>query len=384
MYEGYLEISNIDKIPVNKYANNTEINEVCIQEGVTEIDEAAFYNCTNLQVVHLPETLEKISVCAFHNCINLKIINIPKKCKIIEDFAFTNINSDIQVVRTPKQFDKIKFGVGNNIILNAKITKGVYVYRGKLETGEKELMIYDNLKVFKSQIMYNSCKLTEVSLSSFKKAPPGYSEGIFTNLYECKKIDVSRLDVSNFKTLRNCFASCKSLQYIDLSNWKTKNVEDLCGMFYECNVLKNVDLSSFDFSKVRDMSYMFEDCYSLRKISFPTQNIVLHLERFTCCFYNCASLKSIDLSNFALLNSLNMSEAFNECDNLEEVKLFRISNNDSIFITWNMFEDCEKLTKLILNKKINLRYNKTRIYQDYNMFANCPLEKEKGKYIEII
>ena len=34
-------------------------------------------------------------------------------------------------------------------------------------------------------------------------------------------------------------------------------------MFYECNSLKSIDLSSFNFKEVNDMSHMFQYCNSL-------------------------------------------------------------------------------------------------------------------------
>ena len=38
-------------------------------------------------------------------------------------------------------------------------------------------------------------------------------------------------------------------------------------LFYDCTSLKEIDLESFDTSKVTDMSYMLYNCFSLKKIN---------------------------------------------------------------------------------------------------------------------
>ena len=57
-------------------------------------------------------------------------------------------------------------------------------------------------------------------------------------------------------------------------------------MFYECSSLKNIDLSNFNTQNITNMSYMFGECNSL---------------------------KNIDLSNFNTQNVTNMCYMFFEC-----------------------------------------------------------------------
>ena len=68
-------------------------------------------------------------------------------------------------------------------------------------------------------------------------------------------------------------------------------------MFYNCSSLKSIDLSSFNTNNVTNMSYMFYNCFSLKSIDlslFNTNNVI----NMSYMFYNCSSLKSIDLSKF--------------------------------------------------------------------------------------
>ena len=61
-------------------------------------------------------------------------------------------------------------------------------------------------------------------------------------------------------------------------------------MFYECYSLKSIDLSSFNTSNVNNMNGMFWNCFSLESIdlsSFNTSNV----KDMRWMFSNCSSLK---------------------------------------------------------------------------------------------
>ena len=70
-------------------------------------------------------------------------------------------------------------------------------------------------------------------------------------------------------------------------------------MFYECSSLRSLDLSNWDVSNVED---------------------------FRCMFKNCENLKSLDLSNWDMSNGKNFSHMFQDCWNLKSL------NNS----TWNV------------------------------------------------
>lgn len=50
-----------EKIPSSKFWNNTNITDVYIEDGITEIGSGCFYSCTALKHVRLPNTLKKLS-----------------------------------------------------------------------------------------------------------------------------------------------------------------------------------------------------------------------------------------------------------------------------------------------------------------------------------
>ena len=74
-------------------------------------------------------------------------------------------------------------------------------------------------------------------------------------------------------------------------------------MFYECSSLKSIDLSSFNTNNVKDMSDMF---------------------------FKCSSLESIDLSSFNTNNVTNMSNMFGGCSSLKKEIIIIKNKNDKL------------------------------------------------------
>ncbi len=86
------------------FAFNSYLEEIIIPEGITDIQERAFYNCS-LNSVTLPHSLEKIGLHCFDTNPNLKEITIPEKiavlqgilenCEALEKITFLNSSDDI-------------------------------------------------------------------------------------------------------------------------------------------------------------------------------------------------------------------------------------------------------------------------------------------------
>ena len=72
----------------------------------------------------------------------------------------------------------------------------------------------------------------------------------------------------------------------------TSNVENMKNMFYNCRSLKSIDVSRWDTHIVKNMDKMFFGCKSLQEIdvsSFLTANV----ETMNCMFYGCQNLTSL-------------------------------------------------------------------------------------------
>ena len=46
----------------------------------------------------------------------------------------------------------------------------------------------------------------------------------------------------------------------------------MCNMFYNCSSLKELNLSNFNIHNVYNMEYMFSECSSLKELNLPNFN----------------------------------------------------------------------------------------------------------------
>ena len=124
-------------------------------------------------------------------------------------------------------------------------------------------------------------------------------------------------------------------------------------MFYDCSSLKTLDLSSFDFSNTYASQYsglhkMLYGCGSLETIKLPA-NVTFNKSgvSFMFMFYGCSSLTTLDLSNWNTLNVQYMDSMFSECSSLTTLDLSNW-NTSNVTDMGNMFEYCSKLSNLTL------------------------------------
>ena len=70
------------------------ITHVIVQDGVSSIDDEAFYFWVHLVSVHMPSSVITIGVRAFWGCISLSVvINLPTSLQQISPIAFINCTS---------------------------------------------------------------------------------------------------------------------------------------------------------------------------------------------------------------------------------------------------------------------------------------------------
>ena len=135
-------------------------------------------------------------------------------------------------------------------------------------------------------------------------------------------------------------------------NWsipvaKFDGVTNMNSMFYNCLSLKTLDLSSWDVSNVTNMYQMFGSCRSLTSLDvshFNTEKVADMREMF----FGCRSLTSLDVSNFNTKNVTDIHHMFCSCESLTSLDLShfsigRVSNMNC------MFYNCQSLTSLDLS-----------------------------------
>ena len=121
-------------------------------------------------------------------------------------------------------------------------------------------------------------------------------------------------------------------------------------MFFNCTSLKYLNILNFDTSKVINMDYIFAFCISLTSLNISSFN-TKKTKSMKGLFYGCSSLTSIDLSNFDTSAITTMEDMFKGCSKL---KIINISNFDVFQVVNmdNMFYNCTNLEYINLNTSI--------------------------------
>ena len=166
--------------------------------------------------------------------------------------------------------------------------------------------------------------------------------------YDCEcliSINLTELNATEIKDIRNMFEKCRNLKSINLSNWNSKKLTNMDCLFSQCISLTNLDLSNFNTENVTYMSYMFSKCTSLKKVYLSNFDIQ-KVQRMTYMFELCRSLEKIELHNFNTQNVIDMSHMFYGCESLKDIVLGNFNNKKLIYMK-SMFSGCKKLTNAV-------------------------------------
>ena len=171
-------------------------------------------------------------------------------------------------------------------------------------------------------------------------------------------------------SLYELFEDCNNVTQIEgLEKFDTSKVTNMSYMFYNCKSLKKLDVSGFDTSKVTDMHNMFSYCSNLKELDvsgFDTSKVT----DMNGMFNGCRALTELDIRNFDTSKVTDMNWMFNGCRALTELD---IRNFDTSQVTnmEKMFYRCSKLTKLDLRN-----FDTSNVTTMREMFDRCTdLEK---------
>ncbi len=163
----------------------------------------------------------------------------------------------------------------------------------------------------------------------------------------------------------NMFAGFSNLILIDFNNnFNVLNTTNMKRMFYNCGSLRSLDVSNFNTSNVTDMGYMFNSCRALTSLdlsSFNTSNVT----DMSGMFDGCSSLTSLDLSSFNTSNVTGMINIFARCSSLTSLDLSSFNTPNVIWMS-GMFYGCSSLTYIDLTN-----FNTINVKSMWAMFDGC-------------
>lgn len=110
------------------------------------------------------------------------------------------------------------------------------------------------------------------------------------------------------------FSASSAVTTINLNDLNTSNVTSMTGMFKNCKSLKSIDLSSLNTANVTSMYQMLYYCskFVSLNLQFDTSNVT----NMDYMFYGCTALKSLDITNFQIVDTCSANNMLRYCNSL--------------------------------------------------------------------
>ena len=193
----------------------------------------------------------------------------------------------------------------------------------------------------------NSDDIQEVKFTGQLKI--GSTSEMFKDLTNLTKITgLENLDTSATSDMRYMFANCQNLTSIDgIGNLQTPKVTNMSFMFAGCSKLASLDLSSFNTANTRYVESMFQDCENLQSIKLSPNFTIAKVDDISRMFSGCSSLTALDLSMFNTSQVKKMIWTFKDCSSLTKLDLSSFDTSNVIDMN-GMFNNCSSLKELDL------------------------------------
>ena len=366
-------------ISIGNYAFcDTDLQMVDIPNSVKSIGDWAFYGCAGLESLTIGNSVESIGLCAFQDCFNITSINIPNSVTFLGNQSFSGCSS-LQFVTIPNTVTSL----GNHIFSYCSSLTSVIIPNSVTSIGYWAFGECTNLNM----------------ITSKATIPPAVQNNTFSGVPPTSAIYVPCGSVSAYQTAWSYF-----------SNFIGVPMQGSCGpslsWILDCNgtitisgngEMQNYDhywnggslVSSAPWYPLRNSintviiengvsnigSNAFFSCRSLESVTIP--NSVTSIE--DSAFNGCSSLFSVTIPNSVTsigvgafgnchsLFSMTIPDsiisigdyAFAECWGLESVTI----GNSVETIGESAFEDCLSLIKITIPNSV--------ISVDYWAFYNC-------------
>ena len=236
------------------------------------------------------------------------------------------------------------------------ITNSQYMFQQCRALEHLDVTQLDLSKVTTISYMFDGCvRLQELDLRNWntEKLTGNGITYLFRNCYALKYIlGLDKLYINNITSLAGMFVSCLSLiDFSGITYWNTSNVINLSSTFYNCSSLKIVNLSHWNVEKVTTINSMFYNCQNLEHISFPSGPTATLTGTQNSVFYCCYNLQEVDLSWIKPITSATTSLGyfFYQCRSLSEINIpegWDVTGCTTSEAFYRIFSNCYKLQKI--------------------------------------
>lgn len=258
------------------YCDGTLVENLTIPEGITEINDYAFYGCQSINSVSFPASIKIIGSHAFDSCTNLKDISLSSVLEYVGIDVFLNCgyyNDSTKWENSGLYLSANLMAVDKNFSGPFAVKAGtVFVadYAAYQNTGITHLVLADSVEVVGSNA-FSGCKgLTQII---FGKNLLSIGKSAF---YNCSRLDIINFNDKLKEIDSSAFYNCSGISYVyinDLANW--------CG----------INFSDYSSNPVFYAKSMYVDNEKITDIEIP-----MGVERIgKNAFYNMADIESITI-----------------------------------------------------------------------------------------
>ena len=332
-----------------------EINKDIINNMDTHSE--LFYGCNALERINTTGwTVEKSTNLSsmFCNCVKLETIDVS---------GFNTINvTDFSVMFSNCVKLKSITGIENWNTASLINASSMFSYTFELETVD-----VSNFNMTKCELigdMFSSSGVKRLDLSKWKFEFTGKFriERLFNNCYDLEEVgDLSGWGIKRMEYVNGIFTNCYSLKNLNISNWDLSSWDhnSASSGLETCHSLETVNVTNLKIgtpyriqntnTPAADPTPLFGDCYSLREIigwDTITFDKSANINRF---FYGTDALDVIDFSNKDMKYITTMRGCFGDSQNLKYVNL---SNTNLKQLSQKTFEsgyNCPKFRFLNLD-----------------------------------
>jgi len=352
----------------NLYLNGTLVEELVIPDGITKINDYAFYNCSSLTSVTIPNSVTSIGKNAFINCKSMVSVTIPNGVTSIGSSAFVGCSSLNAVnISDLAAWCNISFSAASSNPLNN--AKNLYLNGILVE----KIVIPNGVTKINDYTFYNCSSLTSVTIRN------GVTSIGNSAFYGCSSMTAVTIPSSVTTIGSSAFGGCSSLTAVniyDLAAWCNISFKASSSnpLYYAKNLYLNGTLVKDlvipnGVTKIND--YAFSNCSSLTSATIP--NSVTSIGTYS--FYGCSSMTSITIPNG--VTSIGNS-AFYKCSGLTSVTI----PSSITTIESNAFNGCSSLTAVNISDlaawcNINFSASTSNpLYYAKNLYLNGTLVEE--------
>lgn len=327
------------------FINNTEITDLVIPNGVTNIKPYTFQNCKNIERIYIPESVKEIGSYAFSYCNALNSINISDSVMIIGDYAFSSCNglTSFTIPRGIKSIGDYAFsyckGLTSITIPHGieSIGQGVFHKCDNLTSTTIQAVLDVNNYV---QLFYSFNSLESLFFTD-SESYEAYISFLCTNqskqlniLYNDTIIKELIIPNSVVDICDNAFGGYDFERIVLSDNVKTIGV----AAFKGCKELKEITLSK-TLSSIGNSA--FENCVVLETVNIPGKLSLFGDNSFS----GCSSLKKVIITEG--VESIG-AYAFKNCSSLDSVAI----PNTLKTIGEGAFTSCSSLVSIVLNDSL--------------------------------